>query len=69
VSYDHGVASEREKSWDERILERIDAGVDASIIEENLKLTPTERLEKMCRVLAFVNDVKRANRDRLPPSR
>jgi hypothetical protein len=58
-----------EKSWDQRILELIPSGVDETLIEENHRLTPTERLEKMCRVLRFVEDVKRANRDRLSPSR
>lgn len=53
------------KTWDERIFERIPSGVDESLIRENLKLTPTERLEKMTRVLAFIDEVKRANRDRL----
>jgi hypothetical protein len=59
----------REKAWDERIFELVPSGVDVTLIDENLKLTPTERLEKMCRVLAFVQDVKRESRDRLPPSR
>jgi hypothetical protein len=59
----------REKSWDERILERITSGVDETLIEQNLKLTPTERLEKMSRVLEFIDDVRRANRDKLPSPR
>jgi hypothetical protein len=58
-----------EKTWDQRILELVPSGVDATLVAENLKLTPTERLEKVRRVLQFVEDVKRANRDRLPPSR
>ena len=37
-------------------------------MEENLRLSPTERLEKMCRVLEFIEDVARANRDKLPVS-
>ena len=59
----------REKTWDERILERIPSGVDETLIDENLKLTPTERLEKMCRVLEFIEDATRANRDKLPVAR
>jgi hypothetical protein len=59
----------REKTWDERILERIASGVDETLIDQNLKLTPTERLEKMCRVLEFIDDVRRANRDKLPNPR
>ncbi len=58
-----------EKTWDQRILELIPSGVDETLIVENLKRTPTERLENMCRVLQFVEEVQRANRDRLPPPR
>jgi hypothetical protein len=50
----------REKAWDERIFELVGSGVDETIIDENLKLTPTERLEKMVRVLEFIEEVRRA---------
>jgi hypothetical protein len=33
--------------WQDRILERLDSGVDPTLIDESLKLTPTERLERM----------------------
>ncbi len=35
-------------------------GVDISLLRENLRLTPTERLEKMRSVLAFQLEVYRA---------
>jgi hypothetical protein len=41
----------REPSWDERILAVIPSGVDESLLVENLRLTPTERLEKLQRFL------------------
>ncbi len=58
-----------DKTWDQRIFELVPSGADESVVDENLKLTPTERLEKMCAVLTFLEDVKRANRDRLPAPR
>jgi hypothetical protein len=61
--------NDREKTWDERILEAIPSGVDETIVAENLALTPTERLQKMLSVLAFVEEVRRVNREKLPRSR
>ena len=54
--------SDEEKTWDQRILEKIPSGVDVTLIEENLRLTPTERVEKMRRVLEFV-EAARASYD------
>jgi hypothetical protein len=34
-------------SWDERILALVPPSVDETQIAENLKLTPTERIEKL----------------------
>jgi hypothetical protein len=56
------------KTWDELVFERIEPGVDASIIRENLKLSPTERIEKMQRALALIGDLRNAYGNR-PPSR
>jgi hypothetical protein len=52
--------------WEARIFAKIESGIDGSLIDERLRLTPTERLESMRQVLEFVEDVRRANRDRLP---
>ena len=41
----------REPTWDERILAAIPSGVDETLIAENLRLTPTERVEKLQRML------------------
>lgn len=40
--------------------EQDENGVDLSLLRENLKLTPTERIEKMRRALALVMEVRRA---------
>jgi hypothetical protein len=36
-----------EKTWDQRIFELVDWGVDESLIEANLRRSPTERIENM----------------------
>ncbi|WP_437669363.1 hypothetical protein [Sorangium sp. So ce131] len=58
-----------EKSWDQRILERIPSGVDPSLIAENLRLTPTERVERMRKALEFIEEAKAAHGHRLPAHR
>ena len=35
------------RAWQDRILSALDAGIDATLIAESLKLTPTGRLELM----------------------
>ncbi|HXH83020.1 MAG TPA: hypothetical protein VNN07_08845 [Candidatus Tectomicrobia bacterium] len=51
-----------ERTWDQRILELIDAGVDGTLIAENLRRTPTERLRRMQEMARFVEEL----RDRRP---
>jgi len=40
-----------ERTWTDEILEKIPSGVDISQIEDRLRLTPTERIERMRRFL------------------
>jgi hypothetical protein len=47
-------------TWDQRILALIDAGVDTTLIDENLRRTPTERLRRMQEMVRFLE----AARDR-----
>ncbi|WP_437325345.1 hypothetical protein [Sorangium sp. So ce381] len=61
--------SDAEKSWDQRILERVPSGVDASLIAENLRLTPTERVERMRKALEFIEEAKAAHGHRLSARR
>jgi hypothetical protein len=49
-------------TWDQRILALIGAGVDATLIEENVRRTPTERLRRMQEMVRFLEAV----RDRRP---
>jgi hypothetical protein len=32
-----------DRPWDERIFERIDPGIDGTLVEENLRRSPTQR--------------------------
>lgn len=40
----------------------IAAGVDVSMLVENLRLTPTERLEQLQRVVEFFEELQQAGR-------
>ena len=40
-------ATRRRRGWQDTLLSAIESGVDSTLIDESLKLTPTERLEKM----------------------
>lgn len=45
-------------AWDQRILALVDSGVDATLIEENLRRTPTERLRRMQDMLRFIETAR-----------
>ena len=47
-----------EPTWDQRILRLIDAGIDVTQIDRNLKLTPTERLEQMEAMLRDLEEMR-----------
>lgn len=51
-----------DRPWDVRILELIDPGIDGTLIEENLRRTPTERLARMQKMLSFLEEAKRERR-------
>lgn len=40
-----------EPSWDERILAVVPSGIDDTIVVENLRRTPTERVENLQRLV------------------
>lgn len=55
----HAQVGEESFAWDVRILQRIDAGVDGTLIEENLRRTPTERLHRMQEMARFLASARR----------
>ena len=57
-----GAESQDERTWDQRIFELIDPGVDGTLIEENLRRTPTERLRRVQEMARFLEEA----RDRRP---
>jgi hypothetical protein len=42
------------------VIERYKKDVDRTLLRENLKLPPSQRLEKMISVLGFVEEVRRS---------
>ena len=49
-------------TWDQRIFELVEPGVDGTLIAENLRRTPTERLRRMQEMARFLEEA----RDRRP---
>jgi hypothetical protein len=50
--------ADSEWSWASEALEHYSSGIDRTQIEERLKLTPTERLERMRQFLLFLEEAK-----------
>ncbi len=44
------------------VIEAYKRNVDATLLRENLRLTPTERLQKLERLQAFAEELRRAGR-------
>jgi hypothetical protein len=42
------------ETWDAQVLRSLPSGVDVTILEERVMLTPTERLERMISVLRLI---------------
>lgn len=60
---------DREVTWDREILKHYPNGadgVDVTQIEERLRLSPTERLERMRQFLDFLEGARRSSGHRLP---
>jgi hypothetical protein len=53
-------------SWDQRILQLIDSGVDGTLIAENLRRPPTERLRRMQEMARFLAAARRDGRPATP---
>jgi hypothetical protein len=53
------VSTSRRRGWQDALIARVDSGVDRTLIDESLKLTPTERLERMRRAAASLDAMRR----------
>jgi hypothetical protein len=53
-------------TWDERIFQLVDPGVDGTLIAENLRRTPTERLRRMQDMARFLEDARCDRRPATP---
>jgi len=53
-------------SWDQRIFRLIDPGVDGTLIAENLRRTPTERLRRMQEMARFLEQARCDRRPATP---
>ncbi len=57
------------KGWQDTILEKVPSGIDGAQIEACLKLSPTERLERMRKLLLALESAREAHDGRLPKAR
>jgi hypothetical protein len=58
-----------EPAWQHEVLDRLPPGIDTGQLEEALKLSPTERLEALQRLVDFVTEVSIAAGHGLPQAR
>jgi hypothetical protein len=55
-----------ELTWDQRIFQLIDPGIDGTLVAENLRRTPTERLKRMQDMARFLEDARCDRRPATP---
>jgi hypothetical protein len=55
----------RRRGWQDAMIEARDWGIDPTLIASNLRLTPTQRLERLRAFTAFVESARAANAGRL----
>jgi hypothetical protein len=55
-----------DQTWDRRIFELIDPGIDGTLIADNLRRTPTERLRRMQDMARFLEDARCDRRPAAP---
>jgi hypothetical protein len=58
-----------ELAWDQRILALLPSSVDLGQLRENLRLTPTERVEQMLALVEFIESQGGRARVRAAPTR
>ncbi|MFN3650222.1 MAG: hypothetical protein ACK47B_11640 [Armatimonadota bacterium] len=51
-----------EEPWVDPVVEYYKQGVDRTLLRENLKLTPTERLQKLQALQEWAEELRRAGR-------
>jgi hypothetical protein len=59
----------KSKPYRDPVIEVYMAGVDRTVLRENLKLSPAQRLEKLVRFSAFAAKLRRAGQRARRPSR
>ena len=54
--------------WQYELLDRLPPGIDQSLLDETLQLSPEERIERLQRLMEFVEEVTRASGSRPAPA-
>lgn len=55
-----------DRPWQYEVLDRLPAGVDVTLIDESLKRTPTERVERLMELLRAMEELQRAREAKGP---
>lgn len=55
-----GVWRPVDQPWQFDLLDRLPPSIDESLLDESLRLTPTERIEKMMKLLEVMEELRRA---------
>ena len=63
-----GMERDHEPAWQDEILRQIPSGIDRAQMEAFRRLSPTERLEEMRKLLVQLEEARGAHGDRLPRS-
>ena len=53
-------------AWQYVMLDKMPASIDPTLIEENLKRTPAERLQALQAMVDLAEEIRRAREDRAP---
>jgi len=56
-------------AWQYVMLDKMPASIDPTLIEENLKRTPAERLQALQAMVDMAEEIRRAREDRVPKAR
>lgn len=56
-------------TWDQRIFALVESGIDLTQIDENLRLTPTQRLERLDAIVQELKEMREQSSPDRPTAR
>lgn len=68
MEYTRGMEPVHGARQSDPVVEAYRAGIDETLFDRNLRLTPTERIEQLQQFVAFIVEMNEAGRRREPPA-